>query len=311
VAAKEKPEIARFRVTFEVELTVEDTERLLATANELHNQYESAATRSGLEIIDDIPEVADAQIHDELEEALFEVFGELGLSPLFEGAGLRVDSTTTGVDRQTVSEQQYDLLADFDPSALFPLETGEEHDDDAEVVITPRTAFLLHAAAAHLSDEAYDDTDPANQDDSGLFGTYPRITHREGQRWRRQAARCYDDLAHDLEIGAWPRPTCVGEEIALWKIVGEAEDPWMEEVFAEFIDRLPLHPADRDFDLLREVLFEDLDFQMLYDPSRDGIEDPDDPENRFLGIGDNLKPENWFQTFLDMPPRDPMRGFRR
>jgi hypothetical protein len=94
-------------------------------------------------------------------------------------------------------------------------------------------------------------------------------------------------------------------------MLGEAEDPWMEEMFAEFIDRLRSHPADQDFDLLREVPFQDHDFQMLYDPSRDGIEDPDDPENQFLGIGDNLKPDNWFETFLNMPARDSLRGFRR
>jgi hypothetical protein len=103
----------------------------------------------------------------------------------------------------------------------------------------------------------------------------------------------------------------VGEEVALWRILREAEASASEGEFQGYLDRLPTHPVDLNFEDLRDALYQDHDFLMLDDPSHDGIEDADDPDNRYLGIGDNLVPQNWFKTFLNMPERDPRRGFRR
>ena len=58
-------------------------------------------------------------------------------------------------------------------------------------------------------------------------------------------------------------------------------------------------PASRDFDWpsLREDLFEDTDFLMLYAPELDGVDDPDDEVNQSLGIGEHLRPRDWFTPF--------------
>jgi len=58
------------------------------------------------------------------------------------------------------------------------------------------------------------------------------------------------------------------------------------------VAHLPEHDGpDSDFDWMREVLFEDHDVLMLYNPSLDGIEDP--------AVFDtaNLHPRDWFRPF--------------
>jgi hypothetical protein len=76
-----------------------------------------------------------------------------------------------------------------------------------------------------LADQAYDDIndhgdDPVvDEDDWNLFGDYPRVTWRQNAVWRRQAARCFDDLTDDLDAGEWPQVTCPGEEMAVHLIL--------------------------------------------------------------------------------------------
>ena len=48
---------------------------------------------------------------------------------------------------------------------------------------------------------------------------------------------------------------------------------------------------------MREDLFEDTDFLMLYAPELDGVDNPDDQVNQSLGIGEHLRPRNWFTPF--------------
>ncbi|TMS52426.1 hypothetical protein [Mycobacterium sp. DBP42] len=310
VATREQPERPGFIVTLEVELTIEDTERLFAKARSLRNRFESKGIDLHSDTATIFPAAAGVATLAEYEEALFEVFGELSRSPLLQDSGIRVDATTTGVDKDAGEALHCNDFDDLGPSEGLTREPSEEQDQSL-IALTPRTAFLLHIAAQRLSEQAHDECNQELQGNTGLFSSYPPNTHGQGPQWRRQAARCYDDLAHDLEVGEWPLPTCVGEEVALWKMIEEAKSASVEDLAAEHIDRLPAHPADRNFDLLREVFFQDNDFEFLSEGPHDGIEDPDYSGNRFLGLGGNLQPENWFTTFLNMPPRDPSRGFRR
>lgn len=73
---------------------------------------------------------------------------------------------------------------------------------------------------------------------------------------------------------------------------------------------LPGHANDFQWDLLYDVLFQDLDILSLFDAELDGIEDPEAEQNRWLGIGD-YTPQAWFAMFSNLDPRDPRRPFRR
>jgi len=59
-----------------------------------------------------------------------------------------------------------------------------------------------------------------------------------------------------------------------------------------------------------EHLFQDDDLSDLFDVTLDGVEDPEDEQNRLLGMGD-YRPAAWFRWFGGSEPRDPRRPFRR
>ena len=183
--------------------------------------------------------------------------------------------------------------------------------------LTPRNAALLHTAASCLADAAYDDVeehgdDPVDKRGWMIFHDYPPLTFRENAVWRRQAARAFDDLAADLEGGDEPRPRCIGEEMALHLMLDWVRSVCDDEpeVRDEIVTGLLGHSDDYDWDLVFEHLFQDDDLSALFRPADDGIEDPDGETNRFLGMGD-YRPPAWFDWFLNMPPRDGRRPFRR
>jgi hypothetical protein len=83
----------------------------------------------------------------------------------------------------------------------------------------------------------------------------------------------------------WPRPlplACLAEELALSAIIDEA---------TTFLE---LQGVVADFDDFIEEWFQDLDFEILFDPAKDGIDDSE--QGRRLGIG-SLHPRDWFEPF--------------
>ncbi|MFJ5984540.1 hypothetical protein [Lentzea sp. NPDC092896] len=181
--------------------------------------------------------------------------------------------------------------------------------------VTSRTAAVLWRMAGLLADHAYDDVAEYGDDPVtttvqwSVFDEFPRITWRQNAIWRRQAARSFDDLAEDLAAGRVPQPSCVAEEMALHLMLSCAAEDGGALLENDF-STLAAHTDDLDWELLREVLFQDNDILELFDPSRDGIEDPDDEQNRDLRMGDYTAPA-WFTPFDGLPARDPRRPFRR
>ena len=185
--------------------------------------------------------------------------------------------------------------------------------------MTPRTAAVLWSVAQMLADHGHDDVEEHGGDllpeRTGwqLFDRYPRLTWSQDAAWRRCATRSYDDLAADLAAGDWPLPTCPAEELALHLILEDApsavEDGWTG-LDAATLDSLPVDPGDFDWNALPDVLFQDTDILHLFEPGLDGIDDPHDPANAEMAMGD-YRPSAWFENFANMQPRDERRGFRR
>ncbi|AHH98600.1 hypothetical protein [Kutzneria albida] len=236
-----------------------------------------------------------------------------------EGKGVDVHGATYWVDHVDEHGQSLPSWPDF--TSLFPMcEYGKVGCEDcASSYVIPRTAAVLWSVAGLLADHGYDDViehgdDPVDPENGlwSVFDEFPRITWRQDAVWRRQAARAFDDLAADLTAGNWPQLACPAEEMALHLMLEYGEsavnDGWsgLESHFAG----LPEHANDLDWDLLSDVLCQDSDILSLFDASLDGIEDPDDEQNRYLGMGD-YTPNAWFATFDNMNPRDPRRPFRR
>jgi hypothetical protein len=210
---------------------------------------------------------------------------------------------------------------DPDFVALFPVCrcNSDSCEACAGFQLTPRTAWVLWSFVELIADRAFNDVEQHGDEpvdaSSGnwlAFSEYPPITWKQDAVWRRQAARAFDDLADDLESGSWPRPTCPGEEMALHLVLDTAEKDWASDDIlpTETLAALPAHREDLDWDMCRDVFFQDVDILALLDPCHDGIEHPEDPQNRELGMGD-YRPPAWFRTFSNMQPRDGRRPFRR
>jgi hypothetical protein len=85
----------------------------------------------------------------------------------------------------------------------------------------------------------------------------------------------------------------------------------VDDGWAVGIDDLPTAEQDFDWGLLTEVLFQDLDIELVLESTwADGIENPDEELNRLVGMGD-YRPAAWFEPFDDLSQRDPDRGDRR
>lgn len=91
--------------------------------------------------------------------------------------------------------------------------------------------------------------------------------------------------------------TCTADELALHLTIEYAEDLSGDDALDwEWIEALPRRPQDEDFGRLKDILFEDNDVLILYNPALDGVEDPNS-EIAQLGRFVNLHPNDWFKTF--------------
>jgi hypothetical protein len=221
-------------------------------------------------------------------------------------------------------ETERGVFPDF--AKIFPLSDSgcdcnkKECPDCESWTLTPRTADILHSALSMMADEAYDDVENGNRAVTGkgdgtwiFFDTFPRVTWQMSGQWRRLMARACDDLAGDLEAGLQPRPRCLAEEVALILALEKEAQVHLEMTQDREDDdheALPKHRDDYDWDLCLEILLEDHDVMLLFDPRFDGVEDPDSELNQLQAMGD-MRPQSWFKPFEGEEPRDPDRGFRR
>ncbi|BDM74864.1 hypothetical protein HEK616_83850 (plasmid) [Streptomyces nigrescens] len=193
---------------------------------------------------------------------------------------------------------------------------GWDEDGEEDEELTVRTAAVLRVALEELSEHLWQDVAavgdaPLGRSEGRVLGLLPPITFHQDQQWRRQMARCFDDLAAELAETGTVRPGCTGEEMALHLGIDRAKALTRNRprLVAETVEGLGADRRDFDWDWCSTVLFEDHDVLMLFDASLDGIEDSGNEINQSLGLA-NLAAADWFVPFRPGQARDPDRGFR-
>lgn len=196
-----------------------------------------------------------------------------------------------------------------------PAEWDEDDDEDDGEELTARTAAVLRVALEELSEQIWQDVAavgdaPLGRGEGRVLGLLPPLTFHQDQQWRRQLARCFDDLAADLTEAGTVRPGCTGEEMALHLGIDRAKSLTRNRprLVAKTVAGLGENRRDFDWDWCSTVLFEDHDVLMLFDASLDGIEDSGNEINQALGLA-NLAAGDWFEPFRPGQARDPDRGF--
>jgi hypothetical protein len=279
----------------------------------------AAETTSGLPGIDCLNDTQEGQLllsarGDEVADWSAEpVRVDFGIGWRLSRAGLARTVSSAGAPSD--DEEQPDFASLF----ALPAACGCEEEDCQKCfwTLTPRTADLLYSALDELADTAYDDAAelgdrPVTKDDDGTWGFFsrlPQVTWRQNKQWRRGLARACDDLAGDLTLGKWPRPTCAAEEMVLHLALGDAPDhlePGDDGPHAA----LPKHRDDYDFDACSDYFFQDHDVLWLYD-SKYGQDSDEANDTASSSVPPALHPDHWFEDFLNVPPRSPERGHRR
>lgn len=168
--------------------------------------------------------------------------------------------------------------------------------------VTPRMAYRLWAGAQFCGD-----TWRLEKDDPRVMLTdLPPIADRWAEGvWLDRFIASFDLIEGRLaagDVSPVSLTRCTGEEMALHLVIDHAEgdfDSGIDPSGGE-LDQLPGRgDADHDFELMRDVLFRDLDVLLLFDMRLDGIEDPSSEVARLEGTAD-LHPTQWFLTFDDV-----------
>ncbi|BCL18173.1 hypothetical protein ACPCBX_25200 [Streptomyces tuirus] len=218
---------------------------------------------------------------------------------------------------QRVRSRLRSLARHGQPAAWNEDDDEDGWDEDGEEdELTARTAAVLRVALEELSAQIWQDVADVGDASVGrgegrVLGSLPPITFHQDQQWRRQMARCFDDLAAELAETHAVRPLCTGEEMALHLGIDRAKSLTRNRprLVAETVEGLGEDRRDFDWDWCSTVLFEDHDVLMLFDASLDGIEDTGNEINQALGLA-NLAAADWFVPFRPSQARDPDRGFR-
>lgn len=173
------------------------------------------------------------------------------------------------------------------------------------------TRALLWLACSLLVDELRSELDAANADspawevDMAPFGFSEILPLAMRNRYDNSTTSAF---LHALDAVIWKLgnqpgqlPSCPMEELAMRAVLNRAEilveeigdaqahgdEPWWDP---------SLDTAAVDLAQLYDLAFQDLDHEMLFMPHLDGVEG-DERILATLGIGDQLKPENWLTPF--------------
>lgn len=167
----------------------------------------------------------------------------------------------------------------------------EPHVDGDGWQTTPRMAWQLWSAALYLADE-WRTSQP-----EALAKALPPVAraYTSDRAWRQRFVAGFDRLAGRLAAIDEDGDTlarCTAEELALHLTINVAEQHRLDGALSPAAAcHLPDHGTrDQAFDRMREALFEDHDFLLLYNPSLDGIETE-------LDGNPSLHPRDWFTPF--------------
>lgn len=161
--------------------------------------------------------------------------------------------------------------------------------------LTPRSAAKVWFIAELIYDEFHQGFGEE------ILSTLPPLARRHAdERFESAFTSRFATVAKRVAEGLpWLESiaTCTADEMVVHVILSMLDDI-DELVDPDWIERIPAHEDDDQVDWLEDLLLQDTDVLMLYNPALDGIEDPDSPVNQQLGIA-NLHPNDWFKPFAN------------
>ena len=162
-------------------------------------------------------------------------------------------------------------------------------------VLTERKREALHAAVVILLDDAFQALSSGSDLSESMLVWYlpPRLESHYDEGLYRSMLVAIAHVGGQLAKTDSPSLRCLADEMALHIIIEQA-GAWLETQ----------GEPDEDWGLYEDCVFEDTDFELLFDPAWDGIEDPESDVARSKGMT-NLHPKDWFKPFRPTEPVHP------
>lgn len=150
----------------------------------------------------------------------------------------------------------------------------------------------LHAAVVLLLDDGFDAlSSTGDLNESMLAWHLPaRLEKHYHEGLYRSMLVAVANLGGQLAHTDSPTLRCLADEMALHVVIEQA-GAWLEA----------RGEAYEGWGLYEDCVFEDTDFELLYDPAWDGIEDLETDVSRQEGMT-NLHPNDWFKPFQPTEP---------
>jgi hypothetical protein len=189
--------------------------------------------------------------------------------------------------------------------------------------LTARTRFVLWVALGQLAVAVDLALQPAHNggqsiraiadDPGGPLRDFPAQTRTQPLVWWDLTQHAAGRMAEAMRTGQCWKPRTPAEEAVVHVAVscGYTDIAFdligVDDDLRADLDALPVGStqpdapgqvpeADYTFDEVLPALTGDADIEILWDPGLDGLDDPQDPTNRFLGMGD-YRPHRWHVTF--------------
>lgn len=225
-------------------------------------------------------------------------------APVPSGSEDDQDEEEPGLHKESSPQQEPQLYFELGDWNSWPL--------------TARTRFVLYVAMSNIADELDEDITDLRKganDQPWVMDVFPRIAQNQPVEWWEQLRESANRLAEAMRTGVLWNPRTPGEEalvhVAASYEAGAVLDTIRDDpgsaITRTFLT-LPEAPWETDpdsgeswrdedlqFDEVLVALAEDIDIALLWDPSMDGIDDPD-ADYRPPGMAD-LRPRSWHQPF--------------
>jgi hypothetical protein len=188
------------------------------------------------------------------------------------------------------------LVKDDDPAIVLVSTLPDFASLYSESELTPRSAAKLWFAATSLHAFFADGLGDE------IIAELPPLARRHAdERFVSAFAYRFAIIGKRIASGLpWLESiaTCTADEMAVHLILPMVDD-FDELADPTWIEQFPAHEDDDQIECLDDLLLQDTDVLMLYNPALDGIEDSDSPVNQQLGVA-NLHPKDWFKPFANV-----------
>jgi hypothetical protein len=180
----------------------------------------------------------------------------------------------------------------------MPNETPFQPNPDDQWPLTPRTRYYLWSALGVVMDQLQDDLfqlilhRSVDLADTCSLEVFPPGALGQSVEWWVELLRSGDRLTDAIAVGESMTPRTPAEEAVLYVAISQ-EIPVLQDMHEEMFGEnetfksLPNTPEDDyNFEAVLGYLTDDGDIAVVFDPARDGIGDPDNSINQYLGMGD-------------------------